>query len=75
MYRRLAPHLLILCLACLVVVLAGPISPTPVSRATGPLDDFVIAPEVLANDPAEFSQFRPDIYYPELLDPDPTVRA
>ena len=75
MYRHLAPHLLILCLACLVVVLAGPLSPTPVSRATGPLDDFVIAPEVLANDPAEFRQFRPDIYYPELLDPDPTIQG
>jgi Zn-dependent M28 family amino/carboxypeptidase len=57
------------------VVLAGPLSPTPVSRATGPLDDFVIAPEVLANDPAEFRQFRPDIYYPELLDPDPTIQG
>lgn len=75
MSRRFTPYLLLFGLAFLLVLLAGPISPTLVSRAVGPLDDFVIAPEVLANDPAEFRQFRPDITYPQLLDPDPTIQA
>ena len=75
MSRRFTPYLLLFGLAFLLVLFAGPISPALVSRAVGPLDDFVIAPEVLANDPAEFRQFRPDISYPQLLDPNPTIQG
>ena len=75
MPRRSLPLFLVFCLTLLLVLLISPVSPALVSRAGGPLDDFVIAPEVLANDPAEFRQFRPDITYPQLLDPDPTIQA
>ncbi|MBK9051417.1 MAG: M28 family peptidase [Chloroflexi bacterium] len=75
MSRRPVPLILVLCLTLVLVLLAGPTSPAPISKAIGPLDDFVIAPEVLANDPAEFRQFRPDIVYPQVLDPDPTIQA
>lgn len=75
MLRRSTPFCFILCLLLLFVLLIWPTLPAPMTRAVSPLDDFVIAPEVLANDLAEFHQFRPDIVYPQVIDPDPVVQS
>ena len=51
MPRRFIPTLLIVSLSGLLILLFISVVPSTPSKATGPLDDFVIASEVRANDP------------------------